>query len=105
MSASERHICSMYDVTVFGSVAYPLELLAGGGLGRVALRLRAVGAPDDDLAAVLGDGDEVELAGDLLVDLLGDLLVDLGRLRVGDRQTARLAECLRRTRRDRRRTW
>lgn len=44
---------------------------------------------------MLGDRDEEELAGDLLVDLLGDLLVDLDRLRVGHRQATRLAQRLR----------
>ena len=70
----------------------PLVLLARRCLGGVTLGLRAIGTPDDDLAALLGDRDEVVLAGDLLFEVFGEFDVDLGRLGVADRQPARLAQ-------------
>ena len=88
MSASERQICSMNDWTVLGSVANHSKLLAGGGLGGVASGLGRIGREHDELAVLLADRDQEEVAGQALVDPLRELRVDLGGASVAERDPA-----------------
>ena len=83
----------------------PLEFLTGGGLGGVPTRLGRIGREHDELAVLLADRDQEEVAGQSLVDPLGELGIDLawcGCRRAGSRMPL---PALVRTRRDRRRAW
>ena len=66
----------------------PLEFLAGGGLGGVAAGLGRIGREHDELAVLLADRDQEEVAGQALVDPLRELGVDLGGASVAERDPA-----------------
>jgi hypothetical protein len=64
---------------------HPFEALAGSCLRLVATYLGRIGREHDELAVLLADRDEEELASQSLVDALRELGVDLGGTRVAER--------------------